>query len=162
MSFQCIDVLENTFFTTSVRFLHIQCQSTDVFVLFLVLAFGLTGIRIYLGNELGQEKRNMQLNIQKYLVNGNTNPNWNKSFTRFMYLELAANLAWMVYVLLIVTVNFWTLLTLLASYMFFNYIYFKYDLLGFDERSSYAYSSYNSPETSETFKNKRKKYLVNL
>ena len=132
MSFKCQDIAESTFFTTNIRFLHVQCTSIDVFILFLILAFILTGIRIYLGNELSQEKRNMQLNIIKYDTDGKTRKQWNQSFTRFMMLEFAANIAWMIYVLLIITVNFWTLITLLTSYMFFNYIYFKYDLLGFD------------------------------
>ena len=154
MSFQCSDVAESTFFTTQIRFLHVQCTSIDVFILFLILAFVLTGIRIYLGNELGQEKRNMQLNIVKYDVNGNTRPQWNRSFTRFMALEFFANIAWMVYVLLIVTVNFWTLLTLLASYMFFNYIYFKYDLLGFDTRENISVITTQDREETTTLRHK--------
>ena len=154
MSFQCSDVAESTFFTTSIRFLHVQCTSIDVFVLFLVLAFVLTGVRIYLGNELGQEKRNMQLNIRKYDINGNTRPEWSQSFTRFMALEFIANIAWMIYVLLIVTVNFYTLLTLLASYMFFNYIYFKYDLLGFDTRENISTITTQDREESTTVANR--------
>lgn len=152
MSFECTDIAASTFFTTQIRFLHVQCTSIDVFVLFLILAFVLTGIRIYLGNELGQEKRNMQLNIQKYDIDGNTRPQWNRSFTRFMVLEFLANIFWMVYVLLIVTVNFWTLLTLLASYMFFNYIYFKYDLLGFDTRENISVITTQDREETTTLK----------
>jgi len=154
MSLQCSDVAESTFFTIQIRFLHVQCTSIDVFILFLILAFVLTGIRIYLGNELGQEKRNLQLNIRKYDMNGNTRPQWNRSFTRFMALEFMANIFWMIYVLLIVTVNFWTLLTLLASYMFFNYIYFKYDLLGFDTRDNISVITTRNREETTTLRHK--------
>ena len=96
----------------------------------------------------------MQLNIRKYDVNGNTRPQWNRSFTRFMALEFLANIFWMIYVLLIVTVNFWTLLTLLASYMFFNFIYFKYDLLGFDTRENISVITTQDREETTTLRHK--------